>query len=545
MTPPLKAIDDEWLNSEFGASDDSPPPERPSIQVSEGRVDLLATDAEQAIIDSGLPVFQRGQELVRPAQFEVPASKGRMTISAGLTSLSQSGMLDAMSKAADWTKWNGRKKKLVPTNPPQLPAAILLSRAGEWHLPTISGVITAPTLRPDGTMLHAPGYDPVTRLYHAVNAGLKPAYVPERPTMEQAIEALRLLGDLLDEFPFVAPVDRAVSLSGLMTPILRGAVPVAPLHAIKASTAGTGKSYLVDIASGIAAGRSCPVISVSPEAKETESRINGLLLGGFPMVSLDNVNGELGGDLLAQAITQPVIQVRRLGGSDIFEVVSRATWFATGNGLLVKGDMTRRTVICNLDAGVERPEMRQFHHSPLDDVLADRGRYIAAILTIARAYIAAGKPGRLVPPASFEEWSDLVRSPLVWLGCADPWSSTETAREDDPELMTLRDVVTCWVDALGTNAPKPLREVVKIANGKDVAYDDTPADFRWPDFRAALIAVAGPKGTIDTKILGKWLMGKEGRIASGLRIKRGPPDVHAKVMTWMIEEVVPQTKPTE
>ena len=458
-----------------------------------------------------------------------------MTISAGLTTLTQARMLDAMSKAADWTKWDGRKKKLVPTDPPALPASILLSRVGEWNVPTLGGVITSPTLRPDGTMLHAPGYDPVTRLYHAVNAGLTPAYVPEQPTMEQATESLKILDDLLDEFPFVAPVDRVVALSGLMTPILRGAIPVAPLHAIKASTAGTGKSYLVDTASAIAAGRACPVISVSTDAKETESRINGLLLGGFPLVSLDNVNGELGGDLLSQALTQPVVQVRRLGGSDIFEVVSRATWFATGNGLRVKGDMTRRTVICNLDAGVERPEMRQFHHSPLDDVLAERGRFIAAVLTIARAYVAAGKPGRLTPPASYEEWSDLVRSPLVWLGCADPWSTTEAAREDDPELMTLRIILTGLAEATDPGDLLPARRIIELANAKSVAYDGEPAELLRPDFRATLMEIAGVKGTLDPLKISRWLMSREGRIVDGLRIKRGRKDGDTKAARWVVE----------
>ena len=534
MSIPLQVVDDDWLDSQLPPGD--PPPERRAIMVAPGRVDLLATDAEAAIIDSGKPIFQRGRELVRPAQFNVPASKGRMTISAGMASLSQAGMIDAMAESADWMKYDGRKKKNTPTDPPPLPAAILLSRVGQWRFPTISGVLTSPTLRPDGTMLHEPGFDPATRLYHVVDQGLTPGYVPDQPTPEQAREALDLLSELIDEFPFVGPVDRSVALSGLMTPVLRGAIPVAPLHAIKASTAGTGKSYLVDSAAMLAMGRSCPVISVSVDAKETESRINGLLLGGFPIVSLDNVNGELGSDVLCQAVTQPTVQVRRLGASDIFEIESRATWFATGNGLRVRGDMTRRTVICNLDAGVERPEMRQFEHRPVEDIAADRGKYIAAVLTIARAYVAAGKPGRLPPPASFEEWSDLVRSPLVWLGMADPWTSTEAAREDDPELSALRDILGGWADAIGIGEPVPVRKVVETANAKDVSYDDGPAPWKWPDFRANLSQIAGTRGIVDPIRLGRWLLGREGRIVNGLRFKRGKIDARTRSVQWLVQE---------
>ena len=548
MIPPLRLIpdeppdfipDDEPEPAQLNGHDHEPPepPIRPVIQAKAGRPDLLATLAENAIMDSGLPIFQRGRELVRPAQFDVPASKGRMTVSAGMARLGEAAMRDIMAQSADWLKWNAKAKALVTCDPPELPAAILLSRAGQWRLPSLAGVITAPTLRPDGTRLTAPGYDVQTRLYHSVNPNLTPHPVPDEPTPQQAKESLDLLNNLLDEFPFTDQVGRSVALSGMMTPILRGAIPVAPMHAIKASTAGTGKSYLVDLASAITSGRCCPVISVSDDAKETESRINGLLLGGFPLISLDNVNGELGGDLLAQAITQPVVQVRRLGGSDIFEVESRATWFATGNGLRVKGDMTRRTIVCNLDAGIERPEMRQFQHSPLDEVLNNRGRYLAAVLTITRAYLSAGMPGRLPRPASFEEWSDLVRSPLVWLGYADPWASVETARKDDPDLASLRDILTCWAEAIGTNTNKPIREVIKIASAKDLSYDGEPADFKWPDLRASLISAAGFKGNIDPKALGKYLLDKEGRVANGLRIKRGPQDTHAKVGTWFVEPV--------
>jgi putative DNA primase/helicase len=510
-------------------------PIRPTITVVAGRPDLLADEAESAIISSGLSIFQRGRELVRPAQFEVPAAKGRMTISAGMATLGQAYMIRAMAESANWEKWNARAKKFVPCDPPALPANILLASEGRWRFPPLAGVITAPTLRPDGSMLSRPGYDAATRLYHSINSSLVPEYVPDKPTPEQAKLAFDLLDDLLEDFPFTDLAGHSVALSCLMTPVLRGAIPVAPMHAIKASTAGTGKSYLIDVASAIANGRSCPVISVSPKAEETDSRFNGLLLGGFPMVSLDNVNGELGGDLLSQAITQPIVQVRRLGGSDIFEVESRATWFATGNGLRVKGDMTRRTIICNLDAGVERPEMRQFSRSPLNDVLTARGKYLAAVLTIARAYVAAGKPGRLAPPASFEEWSDLVRSPLVWLGCADPWATTESAREDDPELNILRSIVGGWAEAIGTNIETPVRKVINTANARGEEYTEAAASFLWPDFRDALIQVAGVKNIIDPIRLGKWLLGREGRIVDGLRFQRGERDTHAKSAQWRLE----------
>ena len=67
-------------------------------------------------------------------------------------------------------------------------------------------------------------------------------------------------------------------------------------------------------------------------------------------------------------------------------------------------------------------------------ILANRGRYVAACLTIVRAYALAGRPGKLAPLLSFEAWSDNVRSALVWLGRPDVAETLNVARESDPDL---------------------------------------------------------------------------------------------------------------
>src|ERR687889_254265 len=78
----------------------------------------------------------------------------------------------------------------------------------------------------------------------------------------------------------------------------RGGLPVAPLHAFRASTPSTGKSLLVDVAATIATGRPCPVIAAGKDAEETEKRLGALLRDGVPIISIDNVEGELGGTML-------------------------------------------------------------------------------------------------------------------------------------------------------------------------------------------------------------------------------------------------------
>jgi putative DNA primase/helicase len=294
----------------------------------------------------------------------------------------------------------------------------------------------------------------------------------------------------------------------LITAMVATARP-APLHLMGAPTPGTGKSYLVDVAAVIATGRECPVSSAADKDDETEKRLVGCVLGGYPIISIDNISRELGGDFLCQATERTLVRVRPLGRSDNTNIEVKSFFVGTGNNARVKGDMVRRTLIASLDAQMERPELRSFDFDPVKRVLDDRGRYITAILTIVRAYIVASKPGRLTQIGSYRHWSDLVRSPLVWLGEADPVEVMERVRDNDPELESLREVVNAWREAFGVNAPMT---AVQLA---------THATQDRPELRDALLKVAGNGNNIVPRTLGRFLASNAGRIVGEWQIAKG------------------------
>ena len=103
-------------------------------------------------------LYRRGDAIVRPVVEEVEASHGRKTKAARLRVVEPVYLRDLMDRAANWQKYNATKKKLVATSPPLEVASTLLARgADEWKFPAVAGVISTPTMRPDGSLLNCPG----------------------------------------------------------------------------------------------------------------------------------------------------------------------------------------------------------------------------------------------------------------------------------------------------------------------------------------------------------------------------------------------------
>lgn len=509
--------------------------ERPLIRVKKGYISQAADEAESALANSTTPIFSRAGALVRPVVEAVPATQGRTTTVAKFRPLSTDETIDLLDQAAAFEGFDGRAKKWVRIDPPRPVAQILLAREGMWtHFPRVAGVITAPTLRPDGSLLIEAGYDPTTRLFLALDEHLELPEIPAKPTRAQAEVALRLLSDLIDGFAFVGPIDRAVALSGIITAVVRGAMPVAPLHAIAANTPGTGKSLLVDTASVITTGRQCPVTAAGRTEEETEKRLGALLRDGVTLVSIDNLNGELGGDALCQMVERPLVRVRILGKSEAPEFESKATIFATGNNIILRGDMVRRAMLCSLDAGTERPELRRFSFNPATQALLRRGEYIAAAIIISAAYRAAGSPVVCEPLGSFAEWSETVRAPLIWLGAADPVASMEKAREDDPELSSIRELFSNWREHLFENESYTTARIIEKACSRN-----SFGEFERVEFRDTLLRVAGEGGAVSSRRLGRWLSRIKGRIVNRQRLTMRVDVSHGN--RFSLEEINPSS----
>jgi hypothetical protein len=398
-------------------------------------------------------------------------------------------------------------------------------------------------MRPDGTILAELGYDSATRLLLVDTLEMPP--IPDCPTQADARKALELIEGLLDEFVFADGtngVSKAVAVSGIVTTVARAMFVVVPMHVADAPVAGTGKSYYFDIIAVIVTGQRMPVIPAGASEEELEKRLGAAMLASQQLITIDNVNGTLRGDALCQMIERPRPQVRVLGRSELVEVEARgSTLFANGNNIIVAGDLCRRVIRTRLNAKMERPEQRVFTGNPVQTVLRDRGAYIAAALTIVRAYVAAGRPDKCKPLASFEEWSDTVRSALVWLGMKDPVDSMESVWVDDPDTAALGALLAVWASMFGTGYANrvALRVVIERANAHSVDVDPTGArrpTYTHPELRAAVLAAVPSHHQLDAAHLGYWLRSRKDRIVKDMWFENEKSD-------WYVMRADEQAQP--
>lgn len=148
-------------------------------------------------------------------------------------------------------------------------------------------------------------------------------------------------------------------------------------------------------------------------------RITAQLLTGTELIFFDNVVGRLRSESLAAAITATVWKDRLLGRSEMLELPQRAIWVATGNNIQVRGDLPRRCFWVRLDSQVERPWLREgFRHPSLAAwVSAHRGELLHALLTLCRAWWAAGcPPDGIAPLGTFEHWTRITAGVLQTAG---------------------------------------------------------------------------------------------------------------------------------
>jgi hypothetical protein len=331
--------------------------------------------------------------------------------------------------------------------------------------------------------------------------------IPEKPSREDAITACDLLFEVVSDFPFEREVHRSAWLAALLTPLARFAFTgPAPLFLVDANVRAAGKGLLLDTISRIVTGERFTIATYTADEDELRKRITSLVLAGDRLVLFDNLAGDFGNAVLDAALTGTNWKDRVLGVNKMAEAPLYMSWYATGNNVAIAADTARRICHIRLESSDERPEERQNFRHP--DLLAwvgeSRAKLLTAALTILRAYCAAGRPDQHLPAwGSFEGWSRLVRSAVVWVGQPDPGETRLLLQERaDVAAESMGVILRCLEEMDHERRGKTAAEVIQVAK-----EPGSHADLRD--------ALEGLLGKLDARLLGNKLRSYRRRVFEG------------------------------
>ncbi len=521
----------------------TPPPAngKPVIEVRAGELHLQRAKV-LPILATDPRLYVRGHELVTVI-FSAGETKG-LTVPVGtpvILTLAKARLRAILCERFSFMVWNERLFEHVVCDPPGDLVDAIFEDKEFSAFRELDAVATSPLLRADGSILSVSGYDPLTRTLLVLSAAAPK--IPAVPTLQDARAALTDLREAFRDFPFRGEMDRSVALALVLTIIGRSAIdgPV-PAFVFTAHTRGSGKTLIAESACAIATGQEATGFPFSHRDEEVSKRITAAVIGGFRVCLIDNAPGgaQIGSASLANAITRRTWSDRILGESKTVSLPMAIVFIVTGNNLGVRDDLDRRALFSHVDAGVERPEERGgYVHDPLGPWIAEnRPHLLAAALTILSGYCRAGRPAqKLTRYGSFECWSGLVRSALVWLGEPDPVGAL-AAKDPDADPVRLAHVAALlvWRALEERSGSKGLsvREALEQLDSHKLA-----------DEREVLANLAGVKAAdLEARRLGDRLRGLMGapRNVDGhaLAFLKGERKTRAGVATWTVGEPKPQ-----
>lgn len=509
---------------------------RPQIEILHGDIHRMTCKAEEVLCKHDSGIYQRGGQLVRivtekskPNKNESSNKKSKIKRSNEALLIAEAGPIhlsEILDKLADWVKQDERTKSFKRKDCPEKVPKTLIARR-QWNLPVLVGIIQAPTIREDGSILETPGYDRATGLFfNPGRTNFLP--IPQNPNKDDAVQAKDYILSILSGFPFENEESKSVAMSAILTGLVRRTIRTAPLHGFTAPKMGIGKSLLADVVGLIATGKTNCVIPQAENEAEEKKRLLAVLAEGDPIICYDNIERPFGSPALCSVLSQTEFKDRLLGLNRSLSVPTNATFLATGNNLTFVGDISTRALLCRLDPQCERPEERSFEIDLKKYIPLNRDKLVQSALTMMRAYHVAGRPKQNIPQfGRFEDWSDLVRSSIVWVDMADPCASRKEIENSDPIRVSLGNLLSSWHEEF-SDMSKRIKDVVSRA--------EVLAKEQKEQLLEALIEIApDTKGGVNARSLGKKFANFKNRIENGYRLEK--MGTYQGSETWRVTKV--------
>jgi len=344
----------------------------------------------------------------------------------------------------------------------QLCRTALADPAIRLYRPVLAAITKVPVLKPDGTLLEAQGVDQATSMVYWPD--LPFGDIPAAPGRSEVGAAKHfIIGELLADFPWSSPADKAGTLAMLLTSYLQPfAEFLSPLFVITAPKSGSGKTTLVRIMQETvgAAFRSW----VSDEA-EVRKALTACLMDPDQVILFDDIanTDTVASATLASALTKRQWDDRVLGVSKNFRGTKNRTWALTSNNVKLGGDIPSRSVLIDLNPGATDSKKRPVTSFALGDLdvwigqQENQVRVVRALLTLITAWADHGRP-RSGVHHRFAEWAAVVGGVLEYHGVdgflANQAKIDEHVHADD----SLAEFLARWFSLYGSE-PQQITKV--------------------------------------------------------------------------------------
>lgn len=397
-------------------------------------------------------------------------------------------------------------------SPPQRIVNALLHNQDRKHLKTLKGIAHQPYLDQNRKLVTTAGFNAETCIYAAFDASDFLNLI--NVTVEDARFHLMQLKAELAEFEFETPADLSAALVAILTAVLRPGLPLAPAFNINATVSGSGKSFLAKLIALFATPLPPYVTSYPTKAEEANKVILAMLLEKPPVILFDDMQTDWKPfGAINKALTSPTTTERVLGSSRTATASTNSLFLGTGNNVVPIKDMRRRVVTIRLAPKSDAASLRSFEHDPYKQIARYRSTFVSFALSIIQAYLLHGKRDETITPiGSYEEWSELCREPLIWLGEPDPASSLINQVKDNSDNEVLGVFLQEWRKVYGD-------EVVQVRELLSVPLNHSNA--KTPLLEIIEELPVTERGTVNPHMMGHYLKRHRGVRVNGLRIEDG------------------------
>jgi len=296
---------------------------------------------------------------------------------------------------------------LKPTNcPVETAQGLLDTTAAREHLPAISSILRCPVMIECHEDLNILG-----KGYHEENGGIL-ITAGEPPEEVELPVAVKALNDLLSEFDFQTPGDKARALASFITPALKmggfitGSIPV---DVAEADQSQSGKTYRQRVVAAIYNEVPAMVVARNGGVGSVDESFAQRLVAGRPFIQLDNVRGRMDSQFIESFLTADGPFAARVPHrGDVNIDPSRFFLFMSSNGVDTSRDFANRSSIIRIRKRVGYDYRTYPEGDLLAHVRAKQPFYLGCIFAVIREWVENGKPQTKTCDHDFRGWARIL-----------------------------------------------------------------------------------------------------------------------------------------